>query len=59
MIDDRNPSGRAPSTAEQDNDVNQLLQGASQRAIQIQILNLPEYFNKPPLAPAGTAQRVS
>jgi hypothetical protein len=51
--------GRAPNSTEEAIDVNQLLQGVTQRAIQIQILNLPEYFNEPPLAPAGTAQRVS
>jgi len=36
----------------------QLKNGQSQRGVQIQIINSPEYFNSPPPPAAGTAQRV-
>ena len=49
---------RAPTAQEENAFVAQLLAGASQRSIQIQILDGAEYFNTPPPPPAGAARRV-
>jgi hypothetical protein len=50
--------GRPPSAAELDANVAQLQKNVSQRAIQIQLIDSPEYFNAPPPPDAGTARRV-
>ncbi|HQU46662.1 MAG TPA: hypothetical protein PK867_27900, partial [Pirellulales bacterium] len=45
---------RAPTDAEKAQYVNQMLAGASDRTIEQEITNLPEYANNPPAPPAGS-----
>ncbi|HEV3342390.1 MAG TPA: DUF4214 domain-containing protein, partial [Pirellulales bacterium] len=45
---------RNPSPAEQATYVNQLLNGSTQAAVQIEIINTTEYQNNPPLPATGT-----
>jgi parallel beta-helix repeat protein len=51
--------GRAPSSSELANYVSQLEQGASQRDIQIALINLPEYQSLPALPSPGTMNRFA
>jgi hypothetical protein len=49
---------RAPTDAERQQYTNEMLAGASDRQIEQEITNLPEYGQNPPAAPAGTAVRL-
>jgi len=49
---------RAPSSAELAQYLSQLQAGASQRAIQIKIVDTPEYLNNPPAPAVGAAIRL-
>ena len=50
---------RAPTATELANYVGQLEHGATQRDIQMQLIDLPEYQNVPPLPPAGSMNRTT
>lgn len=50
--------GRSPSASEENAWVGQLQHGASQRSVQIQLLNSPEYRTTPTQPAAGTAQPI-
>ncbi|HXT57127.1 MAG TPA: DUF4214 domain-containing protein, partial [Pirellulales bacterium] len=50
---------RAPTATELANYVGQLEHGATQRDIQMQLIDLPEYQNNPPLPPAGSMNRTT
>jgi hypothetical protein len=49
---------REGTTQEVENYVNQLQNGTSQRAVQIRLIDSPEYFNAPPPPAPGTASRT-
>jgi hypothetical protein len=49
---------RNPSAQEEDLYFQQLVAGATQRTIQIELLDTNEYLNTPPAPPAGVAQRI-
>jgi hypothetical protein len=48
---------RDPSSDELNTYVNQFKSGASQRDVQLAIINLPEYANSPPAPAAGTVAK--
>jgi Domain of unknown function (DUF4214) len=50
--------GRAPTLDEQAQYANQMTAGASDRTIEQEITNLPEYADNPPASPLGTGVRL-
>jgi hypothetical protein len=50
---------RAPTDAERQQYTNEMLAGASDRQIEQEITNLPEYGQNPPAAPDGAATRLA
>ena len=50
---------RSPSSTELATYVSQLEQGATQRDIQMELIDLPEYQNTPALPPAGSMNRTT
>jgi hypothetical protein len=51
-------NGRTPSDAELTQYANEMKGGTTDRQIEQQVTNLPEYGQHPPASPSGTAARL-